>query len=83
MSFKFAKAFEPFIEKCPIAVMARGVRENLLNSERIDGLLEQTAETQYTQVAATGSPEGITPPRRRRADTQKTVKFLAWPVRFP
>lgn len=49
MSLTFAKVFQPFIEERPIAVMARGVLENLFNSERIDELFERTAEFQYTR----------------------------------
>lgn len=49
MSFTFGKVFEPFIKERPIAVMARGVLENLLNADRIDSLFERTAEVQYTR----------------------------------
>ena len=49
MSFTFGKVFQPFIEERPIAVMARGVLENLLNPEKIDELFERTAEVQYTR----------------------------------
>jgi IS4 transposase len=49
MSFAFGKVFQPFIEERPIAVMARGVLENLLNPEKIDDLFERTAEVQYTR----------------------------------
>ena len=49
MSLTFGKVFQPFIEQRPIAVMARGVLENLLNPERIDDLFERTAEVQYTR----------------------------------
>jgi IS4 transposase len=49
MSLTFGKVFQPFIEQRPIAVMARGVLENLLNPERIDELFERTAEVQYTR----------------------------------
>jgi IS4 transposase len=49
MSLTFGKVFEPFIQERPIAVMARGVLENLLNPERIDELFERTAEIQYTR----------------------------------
>lgn len=49
MSLTLGKVFQPFIEERPIAVMARGVLENLLNPERIDELFEQTAEVQYTR----------------------------------
>ena len=49
MSLTFGKLFQPFIEERPIAVMARGVLENLLNAERIDALFERTAKVQYTR----------------------------------
>ena len=49
MSLTFGKVFKPFIEERPICVMARGVLENLLNPERINGLFERTAEVQYTR----------------------------------
>ncbi len=49
MSLTLGKAFQPFIEERPIAVMARGVLENLLNSEKIDALFERTAQVQYTR----------------------------------
>jgi predicted nucleic acid-binding Zn finger protein len=52
MSFTFGKAFQPFIEERPIAVMARGVLENLLHSEKIDELFERTAQVQYTRELA-------------------------------
>lgn len=49
MSQIFGKLFQPFIENRPICVMARGVLQNLLNSERIDRLFAQTAKVQYTR----------------------------------
>ncbi len=49
MSFTFGKVFQPFVEQRPIAVMARGVLENLLNPETIDELFERTAQVQYTR----------------------------------
>ena len=49
MSLTFGKVFKPFIEERPICVMARGILENLLNPERINGLFERTAEVQYTR----------------------------------
>jgi IS4 transposase len=55
MSFTFGKAFQPFVEQRPIAVMARGVLENLLNPEKIDELFERTAEVQYTRELAFSS----------------------------
>lgn len=52
MSFTFEKAFQPFMEERPIAVMARGVLENLLHSEKIDELFQRTAQVQYTRELA-------------------------------
>jgi hypothetical protein len=49
MSRIFGRLFQPFIEERPIAVMARGILENLLNPEKIDVLFERTAEVQYTR----------------------------------
>jgi hypothetical protein len=49
MSPIFGRLFQPFIEERPIAVMARGILENLLNPEKIDVLFERTAEVQYTR----------------------------------
>ena len=49
MSLTFGKVFRPFIEERPICVMARGVLEHLLNSERINDLFERTARLQYTR----------------------------------
>jgi len=55
MSFTFGKIFQPFVEQRPIAVMARGVLENLFNSEKIDELFERTAQVQYTRELAFSS----------------------------
>lgn len=49
MTITFGKPFEPFIEKRPICLMARGVLESILNPERIDDLFERTAQLQYTR----------------------------------
>lgn len=38
-----ADVFEPFVKVRPIAVMARGVLERLLDTERVDDLFECTA----------------------------------------
>lgn len=43
------KVFEPFIEKRPVCVMARGVLERLFDAERIDDLFERTADKGYTR----------------------------------
>lgn len=55
MSFAFGKMFQPFVEQRPIAVMARGVLENLFNPEKIDELFERTAQVQYTRELAFSS----------------------------
>ncbi len=55
MSFAFGKMFQPFVEQRPIAVMARGVLENLFNPEKIDALFERTAQVQYTRELAFSS----------------------------
>ena len=44
-----AEVFKPFIEARPIAVMARGALERLLNAKRVDKLFERTAKRQYTR----------------------------------
>ena len=49
MSLTFGKVYQPFIEKRPICVMARGALQNLLNPERINELFERTAQVQYTR----------------------------------
>lgn len=41
--------FEPFVEKRPVCVMARGVLERLFDSERIDRLFEEHAQAGYTR----------------------------------
>jgi hypothetical protein len=40
-------AFQAFIGRSPICVMARAVLENLFQSERLDELFERTAQQQY------------------------------------
>jgi IS4 transposase len=41
--------FAPFVKERPICVMARGVLERLLDSQRLDALFAHTAEQQYTR----------------------------------
>ena len=41
--------FAPFVNECPIGVMARGVCERLLDSPRIDAWFERTAAQQYAR----------------------------------
>jgi len=43
-----AKVFQPFIEKRPVCVMARGLLERLFDPARIDALFEETAKLGYT-----------------------------------
>ena len=44
-----AKVFQPFVEKRPVCVMARGILERLFDPERIDDLFAQTAKVGYTR----------------------------------
>src|SRR5262245_17809906 len=41
--------FQPFVEKRPVSVMARGVLERLFDAERINLLFEESAEKGYTR----------------------------------
>ncbi len=41
------QAFQSFIDRSPICVMARAVLENLFQPERLDELFERTAQNQY------------------------------------
>src|SRR5271167_3863157 len=43
-------AFQAFVERSPICVMARAVLENLFQPERLDELFERTAQNQYTRT---------------------------------
>ncbi len=43
------KRFEAFVERSPVSVMVRGVLERAFDADRLDGLFERTAETQYTR----------------------------------
>jgi IS4 transposase len=40
-------AFEAFVERCPVAVMFRGLLERIFSAQRIDDLFLQTARRQY------------------------------------
>ncbi len=44
-----AKIFARFVEKSPISVMARGLLERVLPSEKVDELFERVADRQYTR----------------------------------
>ena len=51
--------FDPFIEKSPFPVMARGMVERILNPEQIDEWFDSTAESQYTKDLLFSSVFGI------------------------
>jgi Transposase DDE domain len=42
------KLFQPFVQKTPIAVMARAALERTLDPQHLDELFERTAQRQYT-----------------------------------
>ena len=44
-----AKIFQRFVEESPISVMARGLLERVLNSNRVNELFERVADRQYTR----------------------------------
>jgi len=44
------QAFQSFIDRSPICVMARAVLENLFRPERLDALFERTAQNQYRRT---------------------------------
>lgn len=44
-----AKVFQPFVEKRPVCVMARGILERLFDPERINALFAKSAEVGYTK----------------------------------
>jgi Transposase DDE domain len=48
-SMLLARVFQPFIEKRPVCVMARGILERLFDPERIDALFAETAAVGYTR----------------------------------
>jgi IS4 transposase len=43
----FPAAFAPFVEKCPIGVMARAIIERFFEPQHLDALFRQTAVEQY------------------------------------
>jgi len=43
------QVFERFVEKAPVAVMARGIVERVLSPEALNELFEQVADRQYTR----------------------------------
>lgn len=48
-------AFDLFATKAPATVMIRGVLENILSHSRLNGLFEETAQSQYTRELAFSS----------------------------
>jgi IS4 transposase len=44
-----SRVFEPFLKTRPVCVMARCVLERLLDADRLNGLFDETAQTQYTK----------------------------------
>jgi IS4 transposase len=44
------QAFQSFIDRSPISVMARAVLENLFRPDRLDDLFERTAQNQYRRT---------------------------------
>src|SRR5713101_5651472 len=48
-SMLLAKVFQPFIERRPVCVMARGILERLFDARRIDALFAETADVGYTR----------------------------------
>lgn len=44
------KVFQPFIERRPVCVMARGILERLFDPQRIDALFAVTAKVGYTRI---------------------------------
>jgi IS4 transposase len=49
------EAFALFAAKAPATVMIRGVLENILSDTRLNGLFEETAQSQYTRELAFSS----------------------------
>ena len=41
--------FDPFVEKSPISVMARGMMEHVLNPDQLNEWFDSTAKEQYTK----------------------------------
>ena len=52
-------AFDNFVEKSPISVMARGIAERVLNPEKLDSWFERVSEAQYTRELLFSSVLGI------------------------
>jgi Transposase DDE domain len=44
-----AKIFQPFVEKRPVCVLARGILERLFDPQRLDALFAETAVAGYTR----------------------------------
>jgi hypothetical protein len=45
----FGSVFQPFVEKSPVSVMARGALERLLSPQWVDEVFERTTDGQYTR----------------------------------
>ena len=43
------KRFTEFVEESPISVMMRGIVEYAFDAKRLDGVFEETADSQYTR----------------------------------
>jgi len=43
------KIFQRFVERSPISVMARGLLERVLDSNKVDELFERVAKRHYTR----------------------------------
>src|ERR1700685_1431434 len=48
-SMLLGKVFQPFVERRPVCVMARGILERLFDPERLDALFAETARCGYTR----------------------------------
>ena len=44
-----SSVFDPFVEKSPISVMARGMMERALNPDQLNQWFDSTANSQYTK----------------------------------
>jgi len=44
-----SSVFDPFVQKSPISVMARGLIEHVLNPEQLNQWFDSTADSQYTK----------------------------------
>jgi len=76
------KPFAQFVEESPISVMMRGVVEYAFEAKRLNDLLENTAEAQYTRTLHFSDRHGFWgrgfryPPRE--AETSRFWSQLSW-----